>query len=206
MTPEQKKNTAAQSKPEYRHSFMYRRHFEDYKTYEYVDAEGRVHKESVYTGRIYTPPFPPARYRLRKLLYAVLWLIACVLTYLAGSRALPVNMSPVTVALQIVEIVFLCWTMIGVCNYCLAPYQRTIGDQKTSTKPLMTGALLAAAALAAAAVEALVFLAIEPGEPAPTILCAVFYLVGAGLLLLLRVLEKRVEYLITVPSQEAKQN
>ncbi len=188
--------------PEYRHSFMFRRFFEDFKTYEYVDPDGKVHSKSVYAGRIYTPPFSPARYRLRKLLYFALWLAAGVLVYYAGSRALPVNMSPVTVALQIAEIVCMCWVLIGVCNYCLAPYQRTIGEQKTSAKALLTGTVWAMAALCAAAAESVVFLFIARSRVPLQLLCIGFYLVAAALLYALRTLEKRVAYEITFAAQE----
>ncbi len=183
--------------PEYRHSFMYKRLFEDYRTIEYIDEKGNIRSKSIYVGRIYTPPFPQSAFRLRKLLYALLWIAAAVLTYIGGSLPIPVNMHPLTVAMLILAIAGLCWVMISVGNYCLAHYNRTIGEHKTSTKMFPNATIWCAGVLGALALEGLVFLAIDRENLRLQLLSVACYLVGAAALLLLRTLEKRVVYTIT---------
>ncbi len=195
MDAGKKASDAKKESPGYRFSFLFRRYFEDFKSYEYLDEQGQKHLRKVYTGRYYTPPFSKKRYALRKLVYALLFLAAAVLVGFAGTRFLEVNLFWGTVILSIFCVLGLCWVMIALFNYLIAPYTRTIGDQKTSTGMMIPACIWTVAALALAAVENAVYLVFRQQKTAEQLLCVVCYLAAAGLLLLLRELERRVKYL-----------
>ena len=195
MNAENKASGAKAGTDGYRFSFTFRRNFEDYKSFEYLDERGQKHVRRVYTGRYYTPPFSKKQYALRKLLYAALFLASAVLYGFAATRFLDVNLFWGSVVLSIVCVLGLCWVMIALFNYLLAPHTRTIGDQKTSTGMLIPACVWTAAALALTAAENAAYLAFRPQKVGEQLLCIVLYLAAAGLLFFLRELERRVSYL-----------
>ena len=101
---------------------------------------------------------------------------------------------------QVVSIPLLFWILIVFFSYLPAGLDLTIHDYRSSSLSLQKATLYAAISMCIVALVTLVFILVNrPDEPLLELFCAVKYLAGALLVLVMNRMEKKVNYLI-IPS------
>lgn len=184
----------AQQKKELRFSRTYRRNFEDYTYKETTDKNGKTKMVRVYAGVYYTPMMSGRMQVLRKLLYALLWLLCgCALVFSAGCE-LKFNFLRRGALIYGLVSLALLWMLSGLINYLIAPMHRTIGEWRDSAESLKKSTMGGVITFALCAVMNLIQLLVQRDQVSAHLFCVFASLFGGGVAFLWNVLEKKTVY------------
>ena len=178
-------------------SFFRRRYFDGFTQYETLNANGKIQRHNVYTGTWYTQDLTrEARIRYR-CIYVLLWLAATALLTLCCTRSVDANMAWYSGVLAFVGLFGFGWVAVGMFNEFTVPVQRTIGQYRASSKSMQRGAIMAAAASGLCGLITLCFAFFGTERIGVHLLIALGEFAAAVLILLLRRMERGINYIQT---------
>ncbi|MBE6914722.1 MAG: hypothetical protein E7472_07325 [Ruminococcaceae bacterium] len=178
-------------------SFFRRRYFDGFTQYETLNANGKIQRHNVYTGTWYTQDLTrEARIRYR-CIYILLWLAATALLTLCCTRSVDANMAWYSGVAAFVGLFGFGWVAVGLFNEFTVPVQRTIGQYRASSKSMQRGAIMAAAASGICGLISLFYAFFGTERIGVHLLLALGEAAAAVLILLLRRMERGINYIQT---------
>lgn len=179
------------------HSRAYHRNFEGYTEVKTLDARGRSVIQRVYTGKYYEPDLAPFRRVTLRIFYLLFFLGGAALFLFCATRPLPCNSVLYVSLFQAILIPLLLWCVYVLIFYIPSTGKLTIGEYKMQHKSLIRSTQLTAVCMWACAAAALVcFFAAADGRVAGVLLCAGGFAVSGGLIFLITLFERNLEYTV----------
>lgn len=180
------------------HSRAYHRNFEGYTEVKTLDARGRSVISRVYTGNYYEPALAPFRRVTLRIFYLLFFLSGLALFLFSATRPLPCNSVLYVSLFQAISVPLLIWCVYVLIFYIPSTGKLTIGEYKTQHKSLILATQITAACLWTCAAATLVcFFAAPNGRVSGVLLCAGGFAVSGGLIFLITLFERKLEYTVT---------
>lgn len=176
------------------HSRAYHRNFEGYTEVKTLDARGRSVIQRVYTGRYYEPDLAPFRRVTLRIFYLLFFLSGIALFLFCATRALPCNSVLYVALFQAIAIPLLIWCVYVLIFYIPSTGKLTIGEYKMRKSLIRATQLTAACMWACAAATLFCFFA---APISGVLLCAGGFAVSGGLIFLISLFERNLEYTVT---------
>lgn len=179
------------------HSRAYHRNFEGYTEVKALDARGRPVIRRVYTGKYYEPDLAPFRRVTLRIFYLLFFSGGTALFLFCATRTLPCNRVPYVSLFQAISVPLLIWCVYVLIFYVPSAGQLTVGEYKLLHHSLIRATRLTAACMWACAAAALVCFAAAPaGRVSGVLLCAGGFAVSGGLISLIALFERNLEYTV----------
>lgn len=184
------------------HSGAYHRHFQGYAEQRVPRKNGKGTRiERVYVADYCRYDETDAVWRWKKLLYAILFILAAGSVILAGSRPAAVNRIPAVGIAQILSFLPLIWLAYHLILQVTAPRRMTIGERDSVTSGFQKAALISGAVLLAVAVGMTVEARIVFRALAGSDWSAIGLMLAGSVLALLLCFLERVRKLVKVPNE-----
>ena len=181
------------------HSKAYHRHFEGYTEVEMVNSKGKVVIQRIYTGDYFRLDLPRNKRIGLRLVYVLLWLIACALFGFAASRPIGANMTWYPAIVQMLTVCALAALLFSLISHCSAPRDMTVGNWKSASVNLKRRAGFAALFLELNAFVTGVYLLLKGDRWVAHLLMILLYALSGLLLVVVNRLEANAPYL-TIPN------
>ena len=183
------------------HSKAYHRHFEGYTEVETVNPKGKVVIQRIYTGDYYRLDLPRNKKVGLRIVYVLLWLMACALFGFGSSRPIGANMTWYLAIVQMLTVCALAALLFSLISHCTAPQDMTIGAWKSASVNLKRRAGFAALFLELNAFMTGVYLLLKGDRWVFHLLVILLYALSGILLVVMNRLETNAPYL-TIPSTQ----
>ncbi len=192
------RHTGGTPEPASFHSHAYHRYFEGYTEVKRVNEHGHQFIERTYTGKYYEPKLEPFRRLTLRLFYILFFIGGTVLFAFSATRTTPCNSALYVNLFQALSVPMLLWCAYVLVLYIPATGKLTIGEYRGQHKPLIQSSLIAAVSMWLTGLGALVCFFIHLNARDFTdLLCAAGFAVSGGLMFLIFIFERNLEYDVT---------
>lgn len=189
------------------HSRSYHKFFEDWAERKVYDSNGKMQVERVYIGNYYRSPLSKQKRVIRRIQYILLYALAVAFFVISGTQDVPVNHATIPSLFVAVCIFPLTVLLLPLFRNLTMPEEMIIRQYRAASLDLIRISAVSAGVLAVTALVQLLFLVVMDNScMLETILCAAGYLIAAGGIFLLHLLERRLEYEIIPPRADRPEN
>lgn len=183
----------------------FNRYFEGYQKRTVIDRNGEEKVKFVYTLDYYRPQMSQNSFIIRKVIYIVLFLIAAAVQLLAGLQEIPMNHVQYMGFAQCLGILAMILIGVYLCIHLTAPYTMEVHAYRGAHEKFITATLIASIGMGVIFLCALVTMIICSSLSFRSVIWVFLYLVAAGVIFVMWMLEKKTEY-DQIPQNETYTN